>query len=164
MDLKIYNLEDLILTALKAEDESKSIYSKLAGKVDNYLLKERFIFLANEESKHYQIFEKIYEQDFPNKTIKLPKENPVPLPQINLSNENIPISQILQDAMNAEINAHDFYLGIADRYNNKPQIKNMLLYIAKMELGHYRLIEIEKENAEKFEGFNIEFPLMHVGP
>ena len=43
-------------------------------------------------------------------------------------------------------------------------IKKMVIYIASMEMGHFKIIEIEKENAEKFEGFNMEWPLMHVGP
>lgn len=40
----------------------------------------------------------------------------------------------------------------------------MLIYIAEMEKGHYKLLEIEKENAEKFEAYNIEWPMMHIGP
>ncbi len=162
MDLKIYKLEDLILTALKAETDSKDIYAKLAGRVENFLLKDRFNFLSNEELKHYQFFEALYQRDFPDKQIVLPKKSPVPLPEINLT-ESIPTSDILQDAMNAEKNAHDFYLGIAEQYHNKPEIEKMLIYIAKMEMGHYRLIEIERENAEKFEGYNMDFPLMHIG-
>jgi rubrerythrin len=66
--------------------------------------------------------------------------------------------------MQAEKTAYDFYNGIAERFEEKPDIKKMVLYIASMEMGHFKIIEIEKENAEKFEGFNMEWPLMHVGP
>lgn len=162
MDLKIYKLEDLILTALKAETDSQETYSKLSNRVENAMLKDRFSFLSKEELKHYHFFENLYKQDFSNKKIILPKKSPVPLPEIDLT-ENTPISDVLQDAMNAEKSAHDFYLGIAERYHNKPEIEKMLIYIAKMEMGHYRLIEIERENAEKFEGYNMDFPLMHIG-
>jgi rubrerythrin len=162
MDLKKYKLEDLILTALKAETDSKDIYTKLADRVENFLLKDRLSFLANEELKHYQFFERLYKQDYPDKNIILPEKSPVPLPEISIT-DNIPISDILQSAMHAEKSAHDFYLGIAEQYHRKPEIEKMLIYIAKMEMGHYRLIEIEKENAEKFEGYNMDFPLMHIG-
>lgn len=163
MDLKIYDLSDLILTALKAETDSKNLYAKLSERVENFLLKERLTFLSNEELKHYKFFENLYKQDFPNKKIVLPQKSPVPLPEINLENNNTPVSQILQDAMQAEKNAHDFYLGISERYDKKPDVQKMLIYIAKMEMGHFHLVEIEKENAEKFEGYNMDYPLMHIG-
>lgn len=66
--------------------------------------------------------------------------------------------------MQAEKAAHDFYISIAEKFNENKKIKNMILYIAQMEMGHYKLIEIEKENAEKFEAYNIEWPMMHIGP
>jgi len=33
-----------------------------------------------------------------------------------------------------------------------------------MEMGHYRLLELEKEQAEEFEKYDAEFDMMHVGP
>jgi len=30
-------------------------------------------------------------------------------------------------------------------------------------MGHYKLIEIEKDNMEKFEDFDIYLPMIHVG-
>ncbi len=164
MDLKIYSIDDLLLTAMKAEVESKNLYLKLADRVENFLLKDRLNFLSKEETKHYKFFENLFKQDYPNKTISLPEKNPVPLPKISFEIDSAPVSKILEDAMKAEKIAHDFYLGIAERYEKKPEIQKMFLYIAAMEMGHFRIIEIEKENAEKFEGFNMEWPQMHVGP
>jgi rubrerythrin len=88
----------------------------------------------------------------------------VPLPNVSIDDVGKSISKILQEAMEAEKAAHDFYIGIAERFDKKPDIRKMLHYIASMEMGHFRILEIEKENAEKFEGYNIEWPLMHVGP
>lgn len=164
MDLKIYKLEDLILTAIKAEIEAKNLYSKLAERVENFLLKDRLNFLSNEETKHQKFFENLFRQDFPNKTVSLPTKSVVPLPKVSIDDVTKPISNILMEAMDSEKAAHDFYLGIAERFDKKPDIKKMLHYIASMEMGHYRILEIEKENAEKFEGYNIDYPLMHVGP
>ncbi|MCX8015206.1 MAG: ferritin family protein [candidate division WOR-3 bacterium] len=164
MNLKNYTLEDIILTALKSEIDSKNFYSKLSNQVENFLLKDRLVFLANEEAKHQNFFESLYGEHFPDKSIVLPKKNIVPLPELKLETEPIAISKVLQSAMDAEKSAHDFYLSFAELFGNKPDIRHMILYIASMELGHYRLLEIEKENAEKFEGYNIDFPLMHIGP
>jgi len=164
MNLQIYSIDDLILTAIKAEFESKNLYSKLSIRVENFLLKERLNFLANEEGKHQLFFESLYTKTFPGKKIALPLKNPVPLPKINIETETTPISKILESAMDAEKTAYDFYLGISERFDKKPDIKKMLIYIASMEMGHFRLLELEKENAEKFEGFNMDWPLMHVGP
>lgn len=40
----------------------------------------------------------------------------------------------------------------------------MIFYVASMEMGHYRLLEIERENAERFEVFEVSWPDIHVGP
>jgi len=164
MDLKIYSLEDLLLTAMKAESEAKNLYSKLSNRVENFLLKDRLNFLSNEEAKHQRFFEYLFQQDFPDKPFTLIAKSPVPLPKVNIDSEGIPISKILEEAMQAEKAAYDFYIGISEHFEKKPDIKKMLHYIASMEMGHFRIIEIEKENAEKFEGYNMDYPLMHVGP
>ncbi|MEO0071982.1 MAG: ferritin family protein [candidate division WOR-3 bacterium] len=164
MQLDKFNLKDLLLTALKAELESKNIYELVAKKISNFLLKERLNFLANEEYRHYLFFQNLYREEFSEGKIVLPDKIPVPLPTIQVVSEDTPVSVILSQALESEKAAYDFYVTLASRYESKPQVKNMLLYIASMEMGHYRLIEIERENAEKFEGFNIEYPLMHIGP
>jgi rubrerythrin len=128
------------------------------------MLKERLTFLANEEEKHRKFFSALYNENYPGKKIVLPAKSPVPLPQITIDSDTMPISKVLEGAMQAEQIAHDFYIGISERFEKKPDVKNMLLYIAAMEMGHFKIIEIERENAEKFEGYNLDYPLMHVGP
>ena len=123
MNLQIYSIDELLLTAMKAEFESKNLYSKLSNRVENFLLKERLNFLANEEGKHQIIFESLYTKIFPGKKIDLPSKSPVPLPKINTETETTPISKILESAMDAEKTAYDFYLGISERIDNKPDIK-----------------------------------------
>jgi rubrerythrin len=164
MDLKEYSIEDIYLTAMKSEVESKNIYIKLANKVKNALLKDRLKFLASEEEKHRLFFESIYRKTFPGKDIFLPEKNPVPLPEIKISDETIPVSEIMATAMKGELATYEFYTEFSKQFSHEPQIQNALLYIASMEMSHYKLIEIEKENAEKFEYYNIEWPMIHVGP
>jgi len=48
-------------------------------------------------------------------------------------------------------------------YESNPTIKKTIEYVATMEIGHYKLIEIEKDNMKKFEDFDIYLPMIHVG-
>jgi rubrerythrin len=165
MDLSIYSLEDLILTALKSEMESKEAYSRLADSVKNFVLQERLKFLAGEEEKHRGFFEHLYSKSFPGKPVVLPKgKSPVPLPEVKIDAESMPLSEILESAMEAEVAAHDFYNKLTGRFEEQPEVKKMLLYIASMEMGHYKILEMERDNAKKFEDYDSEWPMMHVGP
>jgi rubrerythrin len=164
MDLTSYTLEELLLAAVKSEVESNQVYSKLADHVQNGLMKDKFQFLAREEKKHERYLSDLYKSEFPNKSLQLPDETPVPLPGVTIpEDEDISISKVLAQAMNAEKAAHDFYLGLSERYE-KPSIKNMLHYFADMEMGHYRILEQEKKSVEWFEQSDVYWPMIHAGP
>ncbi len=165
MDLSQYNLEELLTIAIKSEVEAKEIYESLSQKVKNAFLKDKLKFLSQEEQKHKETFESIYRNRFPGKRILFTFEkSPVPLPQIKIESERIKISEIFEMAMQAEKNAYEFYLSLATFFKEEPQISLMINYIASMELGHYKIFEIEKENALNFEDYDVENPLMHLGP
>ncbi len=163
MDLGKYELRGLLLAAIKSEVESKNVYLKLKDRVDNILLKERFEFLAGEEQKHKEYIEKIYKRKMGEDVPELPEKTIVPLPEIK-ADDDMPISEILQGAMDAELAARDFYLSLSDRFNDEPEVRKMLQIFADMELGHYRLLELEKQIAEKFEDYEAFSPDIHLGP
>lgn len=163
-NLEIYSTEDLIVTSLKSEIDSRAAYLKIKDSVKNAILKDKMDFLAKEEDKHRLFFESLYKRKYPNKVIEMPNKTPVPLPEIKIKDEKIQISEILQQAMDAEMAAHDFYLGVSNRFKDEKDIFNMLNYIADMEMGHYKLLEIEKDNSLKFESYEDAWPMMHVGP
>jgi len=162
--LKLYSTEDLILTSLKSEIDSKSAYLKIKDSAKNVVLRDKMNFLANEEEKHRSFFETLYKKSYSNKTIILPRVSPVPLPEIKIEDEMAPLSEVLQQAMDAEVTAHDFYIEVSKRFMKEKDIFNMLNYIADMEMGHYKLLEIEKENSIKFESYDNLWPMMHIGP
>ena len=164
MNLNEYNLEELFLTAIKSEIESNKLYSNLAKKIQNGLLQDKLEFLAKEEEKHKNFIEDEYRNHFPDKKINLPKETPVPLPEIIIDDENIPLSKIFMSAMQAEKAAQDFYKSFADRFEEGTKINHTLKYFSDMELGHYKLLEIEKESMERFEEADVYWPMMHIGP
>ena len=164
MNLDGFKIEDLFLSAIKSEVDSKKVYSTLAKKIKNGLLKDKLEFLAKEEEKHKKFLEDAYLNHFPNTKITLPKETPVPLPEIKIPNENILISKVLNNAMEAEMAAHEFYKSFADRFEDGTKLNHTLRYFSDMELGHYKLLEVEKESMERFEEADVYWPMMHIGP
>ena len=164
MNIDEFNPEDLIIAALKSELEAKEVYTKMADGVKNFILKDRLKFLASEEEKHRIFFETLYKKNFPEKKIVIPQTTPVPLPDMKGVFEGIPISDMLQMAMDAEKVAHDFYLNLAERFTGDEAVLKTLKYIASMELGHLRLLEIERTQVLEFEYFDDVWPMMHVGP
>lgn len=164
MDLAAFKLEDLILSALKSEIDAKLIYISIAGKLKNAITREKLKFIAEEEQRHKDFFENLFIKTFPDTELVVPESTPVPLPEISINDENIQLSEIFSQAMEAELAAHEFYNSMAERFEGDEEIKNTLKYFANMEMGHYRLFEIEKENAQTFDDYNEEWPMMHVGP
>lgn len=164
MDLTKFALADLLLTAIKSEIGSREIYSRLALRVQNAFLQERMNFLALEEKKHQSALESIFRQRFPGRDIVVPELPLVPLPEIHFGDELVPLSEIIAQAMKAEQAAHDFYLQLAERFNDDFEKKNLLLYFSMMEMGHFKLLDLEKSNLERLEEFDQEQEMIHVGP
>jgi rubrerythrin len=164
MDLSIHSLRDLILVAFKSEIAAKDFYLGVSERVKNALLKDRLKFLSDEEEKHRAVFERLFRKKFPNEEAVPPEVSPIALPDLRIDDECMPISDVMSKGMDAEKAAYDFYTQLADRFEDDLEVKNTLSYIASMEMGHYRLLEVERENARKFEDTDFEWPMMHVGP
>jgi rubrerythrin len=163
MDLNSFSVETLLLAAIKSEKEACEVYSVIARRVKNAMLKDRLLFLSKEEKKHRSILEKIFAQKFPSQSIVLPEKSPVPLPEIIISDERMPLSDVFQMAMKAERAAYDFYLGLSERFE-EDELKNVFLYLSNMELSHFSILEMEKNTLETFEDTDTYVPLIHEGP
>jgi len=162
MDLSKYTLKEIILTALKSEVESKELYEKMKNRVSNFVLRDKFDFLAKEEEKHRVFFEKMFAQNFPGETVALPDKSPVPLPEIGPEVEKLPISEVLEIAMKAELKASEFYKSMMELFSDE-MIRKTLEYISTVELSHYKLLEAERDYAKKFEDYEVEWPGFHIG-
>ena len=162
MDIEKYNLKTLLLAAIKSEIDSKNLYEELADRVKNMLFKDRLLFLANEEEKHRAYLEALYRQKFPGEELVVPEHTPVPLPEVD-SSENRLLSEIIEDAMKAELAAKDFYESMKGLLHDEENRK-MLQILANMEQGHYDLLAKELENLKNFENYDEVWPMMHVGP
>jgi len=162
MDLSKYSIEDLLLAAIKSEVESESVYKQLASKVNNGFLSDKLIFIAGEEKKHKDYLESVYRMNIQKEPV-LPSSTPVPLPEITVSTPTVPASDIMLQAMKAEQAASEFYGSLAERFDDRETSK-MLKYLSQMEVGHYRLLELEKEQLDREEVYEIEWEMMHAGP
>ena len=163
MDLKIYSTEDLLLAGLKAEMDSKELYTDLVQCTENAFLKERLSFLAAEEEKHRGMLERLYRKTA-GKDPVVPKEAPVPMPGIGPEDMKRPLPEIFRMAMEAEKAAHDFYEGLAGRFMEDSDIRSTLTYMAIMEMGHYKLLDLERDSLERMEDLSITWDMMHAGP
>jgi rubrerythrin len=164
MKLKKYALADLLLAAIKSEIDSQAVYSRVALRVKNAFLRERLEFLALEESRHQKALEGLFAQRFPGQDLTIPEKPVVPLPEIRFRDELVPLSEIFAQAMKAEQAAHDFYLQLADLFIDDPEKKNLLLYFSMMEMGHFKLLDLEKGSLERLEEYGEEQEMIHVGP
>ncbi len=160
MDLSIYSLEDLLLAAIKSEVESEKVYVNLSDKFKNAFLKDKLKFLAGEEAKHRIFVESVYKKTFKGKAIILPEKISVPLPEIKTDG---PVSEVFLSAMQAEKAAYDFYNSLSEEFKNDSAIKRTLAYLATMEMGHYGLLEIEKDTLDKYEDYDTVWPMTHIG-
>ncbi len=164
MDLGNYSTEELILTALRSEVEANQVYTTLAQGVKNAYLKGRLQFLADEEEKHRAFLDKLYRSEFGGREPVLPEASPVPMPDLKIPTEQVPISTVFNAGMEAEKAASEFYAAMATRWGKGSEAHDMLMYFSKMEMGHYRLLETERDAAADFEEFDSVWPLMHAGP
>jgi rubrerythrin len=141
------SLQDLLLMGIRAEIEAIDAYTKLGKSIDNPLLKDRFEALARDEHRHQEILEKIYEENFPGKQMTLPERSGVPKPNAKITNENT-LAEVLSTAMDAEKKAENYYNDLADMFADG-QKKELLMYLANIESGHYYFLKLEYDMAMK---------------
>ncbi len=130
--------------ALAFEEEGKNFYNELALKAKKDEIRSIFLMLAEDESRHYKIIEKIKEGVFaylPTSTF-----NNVPTLFQKLKNQNTVFSdnQSLLDTYNSaieiEIQSRDFYKQQA-LSSNSPEEKEILEMLSKEEDKHRIILE-----------------------
>ncbi len=165
-DVENISFEEMVKGAVKAEINAREVYEHMAGRVDNFVMVERFEFLAGEEEKHEGFLRDIYESLVSKKEIDPDQETPVPLPYIRYG-KDVDESEIIEQAMDAEIASRDFYKKMAEKAENVGLEKNpkkLLIYLAGMEQNHYQILKNEFERMSEFEEFDEYHPGMHLGP
>lgn len=163
MKLDKFSFEELLKAAAKAEINSRDVYEYLADRSSNFVMKDRFRFLAGEEQKHEEIIRGLYEKVIDKEEMTIPEETPVPIPFVIYSEETDE-SEIISQAMEAEVASGDFYRGMAKMNHGDKSITELLNYLADMEQNHYDILKSELERIKEFEEFDEYYPSMHIGP
>ncbi len=163
MDIQGFSVQELLTAGYKAEIESERIYNDLSQMVKNNYLKYRLEFLAKEERMHQAFIKELYAREFPETEIDIKADTPVPLPEVKVEEGETLISEIFDQVMAAEKAASEFYLGLADMYEHDSALDSKLRYLSNMEMGHYKLIEAERDYLKNDEDYDVYWPMMHTG-
>ncbi|MEO0278961.1 MAG: Rubrerythrin, partial [candidate division WOR-3 bacterium] len=62
-----------------------------------------------------------------------------------------------------EKQASEFYKSLIEKFQDA-EVKRTLEYISTVEMSHYKILEVERDYAKKYEDYEDEWPLFHVGP
>lgn len=150
-DFSQLSIQQLLGMASRAEIDANRIYSDLSHSLKNPLLKEKFQWLAFEETKHKESLEKLFQTLFKEEKMTIPdKADEALLPSINFT-PSAPLVEILYQAMKAEEAAGDFYLSLAQRVSDSQQ--KILKYLSHVEHSHYTMLKSEYLMAQEFEDY-----------
>ncbi len=137
--------------AVRAEIDSNRAYLRMAKRVKNPLLREKFQILAFEEKKHREVLEHLYESLYHGEEIQVPDEvDEKLLPSVRVKPSST-LVDILYQAMQAEKSAENFYAALGRRV--RPPKKKILDYLSKVEKSHYLMLLSEYAMAQQFEDY-----------
>jgi len=131
-------LQSVIDLAIQREEEAYNFYMNLSNIVEDKAAKETLKYLADEEAGHKAFLVKCKDQM--SCDIVLRPDMPVDyrvaehLKQPDVK-KNMNSEEVFLIAANREINAHNFYKGLADLYPKGP-VKELLLRMANEEMRH----------------------------
>ncbi len=132
--------------AMKMEEDGKAYYTKLASQTDLAGLQTIFSRLAEDEQRHYEIFQKLKAgKSAPvvpeSTTLELVRNifEELPLPDVALKNITGTLEGY-QHAMKVEAESFRFYEKAATVEKNPPT-KKVLLQIAMEEKQHFNIME-----------------------
>lgn len=144
-------VKKLLGYAIRAEMDANKIYARMAGRVKNRLLKEKFQILALEEKKHRQILERLFAGLYKKEKPDVPKTvDELLLPAVVIKPSSS-LADILGQAMKGEQSARDFYSALAKKVE-EPN-KKMLVYLSHVENTHYLMLRSEYTLALQFEDY-----------
>jgi rubrerythrin len=151
IDISKTSVRDLLGMAVRAEIDANKIYTDLAEKVSNPLLKEKFLMLAFEENKHRESLEKLFLRKYGEEEIPIPpKTDDDLLPSLSFTPSS-PLVEILNQAMESERSAERFYAKLSLRVEDP--YKKILEYLSHVEHSHYAMLRSEYLLAQTFEDY-----------
>ncbi len=161
-------LLEVLSIAIRAKVEAAQVYDELAQRVTNPTLKEKLLFLKDEEETHGTILVEMYTQNFPEVTMALPPRSPLPKADIAL-NDDTSLLELLEMAMQWQKAWAEYYATFARRARNVKG-KAMLQYLSQMESSHYHMLKRERDFLARFpedydaREFHLAEKMFHLGP
>ena len=144
-------VKKLLGYAVRSEADANKIYARMAGRVKNSLLKEKFQLLALEEKKHKDILLRLFASMWGGQKPELPKAvDKRLLPSVSIRPSSS-LADILHQAMNAEKSAREFYASLSK--NILAPNRQMLMYLSNVENSHYLMLRSEYVLALQFEDY-----------
>ena len=144
-------VKNLLGYALRAEIDANRVYTRMADRVKNTLLKEKFLLLALEEKKHRDIILRLFASMWGAEKPEIPKAvDERLLPAVTIK-PNSDLAEILHQSMEAEKSAREFYTSVAKKV--QAPAKQMLMYLSKVENSHYLMLRSEYILALQFEDY-----------
>jgi rubrerythrin len=166
IDISSVSTEKVLSKAIKAENDAVNLYMKLKKSVNNFVLKEKLSFLISEEKKHQKMLEALFSKMFPGKSPDKKEKSLIPRLTIALK-EEMSVPDMLELGMEAEKAAEEVYDTLSQEVDERG-VKEILQYLASMELGHYSLLKGEYDLCVKdemyFERGDFQYDMVHIGP
>jgi rubrerythrin len=137
---------EILGIAIKAEVSAYSLYKRLALRVQNPVVKQRILGLAEDEQNHRLVLSEKYVEMTGEEMPAIPKTGD--LRQMDIDVENKSNKEIIQIAAAKEAQAAKFYVAAMDQVKD-PGGKAMLEYLADMERGHETVLRQELKQLDK---------------
>jgi rubrerythrin len=148
-DSRLHRLGELTMNvfefALKMELDGKTYYEQLAEAETKTGLKKIFLGLAEDEQKHYETIQAMYEQRAVNMADSVLLEEAQNIFETLMAEPKteIPLTKncsAYQYAMTIEAKSQKFYEEMAEKENN-PETIRLLLKIAEEEKKHFNIMD-----------------------
>ena len=154
---------EILGIAIKAEVSAYSLYKRLAMRVQNPVVKQRILGLAEDEQNHRMILSEKYIEMTGEEMPAIPKTGD--LRQMDIDVEKMSNKEILQVAAAKEAQAAKFYKTAMETVND-PTGKAMLEYLSDMEHNHETILLQEIKQLEKHPLWHDQQSgkFFHVGP
>ncbi len=166
INVSLLGIDEALSIALKAEKEAAGVYEKLRNMINNFVMRQKLDFLIQEEKKHQEIIENLFQKLFPNKK---PMENvPDLAPRLILTlEEEAGVLDLLEQAMEAEKIFEEFYDELSEEVEERG-VQEILSYLSNMEHGHYALLKGEYDLCSNDEQYyqrgDFQYDMVHIGP
>jgi rubrerythrin len=160
-------LKTALEVALKSETRAREIYETLHGRVGNLMMRDKLVFLAGEEQKHYDMLRAVFEEKIGG-TPAEPDLALLPRMVVEFDFEKAELTELWRAAMEAEQVSAEHYDGLAGRVSGRAKV--MFNYLANVERSHYYLLKSEYDVLAEIDEYTRtdDFPfgmnLVNLGP